>query len=331
MSSFADIADISSVESLAGDGSTRSYYRVHRQKKSYVLQTNGSDDLNFRRFLEANRFYVAMNIPAPKVLAHSESLRWVLIEDLGSEDLQATATFKTLLQSVKLLKTLAPAKVEDAFKKTWLAERTLDEARFIFEMNHFIEHFIEKMLGETIEESLKAELHKLAALASSGPVVFCHRDYQSRNLMKKDSSYVMIDFQDSQWGPALYDAVSLCWDPYFELSNGEREKLFSGYLESLDSTELNADFCALLKNPKQIEKQKNLIIAERFVKAVGSFASFYTTRGKDTHLIYVQDSFRVVQVALLELKKMGIEFPLLTRSTARWLEFAGQRGWSREV
>lgn len=329
VSAFPEISGTQQVEMLAGDGSTRSYYRVHGKNRTYVLQTNGSDELNYRRFLQANEFYLQMGIPVPKVLAHDDSRLWVLIEDLGSEDLQASATFQTLLNSVKLLKFLAPAKVENSFAKTWLAERTLDEARFAFEMNHFVEHFVEKLLGETAEENLKKELYTLAAKSSRGPVVFCHRDYQSRNLMKRGDAYVMIDFQDSQWGPALYDAVSLCWDPYFVLSESDREKLFASYLECLDAKVVNDDFAKLLGDKKQIEEQKLLLIVERFVKAIGSFASFKTVRGKDTHLVYVEDSFKTVLHALEQLEKSGIKFPLLKAKSQNWLKVAQTKGWGR--
>ncbi|HVJ66311.1 MAG TPA: phosphotransferase [Bdellovibrionota bacterium] len=327
---FPGIADAHQIDKLAGDGSTRSYYRVLSGKKTYVLQTNGSDDLNYRRFLEAYGFYANQGIPVPKVLAHHDLSRWILLEDLGSDDLQSLASYDHILHSVKLLRHLAPVSVENAFEKSWLAERTLDEARFVFEMNHFIEHFVEKLAGEKASEPLKKDLFELAARAARGPRVFCHRDYQSRNLMKgSQQPFVMIDFQDSQWGPALYDAVSLCWDPYFVLGEDEREELFAEYLKSLDLKTLNANFQKLLQDEIATRELKEMLILERFVKAVGSFASFKTTRGKDTHLVYIEDSFRTVAAALKRAEPLGIRFPTLHTKVGEWLKLAERQGWSR--
>lgn len=327
---FREIADTHRVDMLAGDGSTRSYYRVFAGPQTYVLQTNGSDDLNYRRFLEAHRFYEGMGIPVPKVLAHHDSSRWILLEDLGSEDLQASATYQNVAHSVRLLGHLAPERVERAFAQSWLAERTLDEARFVFEMNHFIEHFVEKLIGETATETLKTELYDLAARAAQGPTVFCHRDYQSRNIMASSHApFVMIDFQDSQWGPALYDAVSLCWDPYFVLSEADREKLFGEYLDCVDVALVNPKFRALLANPDQLNKLKELLIVERFVKAAGSFASFKTVRGKDTHLVYLEGTFEIVLAAMERLEKLNIKFPELKSRVGHWLQLAKATGWGR--
>jgi aminoglycoside/choline kinase family phosphotransferase len=328
---FQEIADTHQVDALAGDGSTRSYYRVLSGSKTYVLQTNGTDDLNYRRFLEAHSLYTALKIPVPKVLAHHDSSRWILLEDLGSDDLQSSASYENLLHSVKLLKLLSPLTAEEAFSKTWLAERTLDEARFVFEMNHFLEHFVQKLAAESVTNELKAELFNLASRASQGPRVFCHRDYQSRNIMRGTTQpFVMIDFQDSQWGPALYDAVSLCWDPYFILPEAERETLFFEYLQCLDHTQINSDFGRLLKDLDKTHELKELLIVERFIKAAGSFASFMNTRGKDTHLVYLEDSFKTVAAALQSLESRGIKFSVLQTCVVRWLKVCATRGWSRK-
>lgn len=325
----SELGGVQRVDQLAGDGSTRSYYRVLSEGKSFVLQTNGSDEISYRRFLEAQKFYLQAGIPVPKLLAHHDETRWILLEDLGAEDLQSVVSPDYLESAVKLLALLAPAKLEKEFSQCWLAERTLDEARFVFEMNYFVEHFVEKLLGEKASPQLVRELHDLAAKAAQGPRVFCHRDYQSRNLMKSpQGDLVMIDFQDSQWGPALYDAVSICWDPYFVMSFADRDALFATYLAALDPAKLNADFRALVQNADALEQHKHLLIAERFIKAVGSFASFKTIRGKDTHLVYVMDSFKMVAPSLAAL---GLSYPVLNAAVARWQQLAERKGWRRSA
>lgn len=328
--SSKELGEVLRVDQLAGDGSTRSYYRVVGGNGNLVLQTNGADDLGFRRFVAAHEFYVKVGIPVPRLIAYDDKTLWILLEDLGSEDLQALASFDNLEQSVQLLPHLASKNISEEFSKIWLSERSLNQERFTFEMEYFCEHFVNKLLGEQCDPQLKTELLELSKLASQSPYVFCHRDYQSRNLMRHSKhGFVMIDFQDSQWGPLLYDAVSICWDPYYVLSDLDRSRLFDSYLSTLKKQNVSKEVELFLSNPKNIEESKNLLIAERFIKAVGSFASFKTIRGKDTHLVYIQDSFKVVLNSLNSLKDLGHNFPLLLKNVQRWVELSSENRWRR--
>ncbi|WP_350669735.1 phosphotransferase, partial [Pseudoalteromonas sp. 43-MNA-CIBAN-0464] len=53
------------------------------------------------------------------------------------------------------------------------------------------------------------------------PTVTMHRDYHSRNIMRCEQQWAIIDYQDAVQGPLCYDLVSLLRDCYFKLPNDE--------------------------------------------------------------------------------------------------------------
>ncbi len=60
-----------------------------------------------------------------------------------------------------------------------------------------------------------------------------HRDFQSRNIMIKDSNLYVIDFQGARTGPLQYDLASLLIDPYVDLPPDIQSRLLAYCLEQL--------------------------------------------------------------------------------------------------
>jgi aminoglycoside/choline kinase family phosphotransferase len=65
---------------------------------------------------------------------------------------------------------------------------------------------------------------------SAEPRVLCHRDYHSRNLMLREGSLYIIDFQDARMGPDTYDLVSLLRDSYVDIADRELDELIAYFL-----------------------------------------------------------------------------------------------------
>ena len=62
---------------------------------------------------------------------------------------------------------------------------------------------------------LSAALDELCRRLGGDPLVPCHRDYMSRNLIPLAEGVAVIDFQDLRLGPPAYDLASLLNDSYF--------------------------------------------------------------------------------------------------------------------
>ena len=63
-------------------------------------------------------------------------------------------------------------------------------------------------------------------LVPSNPVMgLMHRDLQSRNIMRNNNRFYLIDFQGARLGPLQYDLASLLIDPYVELPQATQSRL----------------------------------------------------------------------------------------------------------
>src|SRR5437762_7567190 len=75
------------------------------------------------------------------------------------------------------------------------------------------------------------------------------------NLIVRDGQAYLIDFQGMRPGLSKYDLASLLYDPYVQLSLGERAELFEIYRSEEHTSELQSPMylvCRLL-----LEKKKN--------------------------------------------------------------------------
>ena len=260
-----------SLDPLTGDASTRRFYRgVAADGRSQIVMDYGapfeapSDD---QRMTELFR---AADLPVPEVWAVHPEDGCLCLEDLGDLMVEtAVIKAKNSLESQNLIEKAVDLAIRIAQKGTPELEkrdpqrsRVLDNDRFGFEMEFFLENFVGhhlKMRGDQAE--LRSELFALAFQASETPhSVLCHRDYHSRNLMiRDDGSLAMVDIQDAQWGPDSYDLASLLFDAYIEIPAGLREGWVHRYCDALGYER------------DEFEHRFHLVAAQRMIKALGSF------------------------------------------------------------
>jgi len=126
------------------------------------------------------------------------------------------------------------------------------------ECRYFRDAFLKNyMKMDCPEEPLENDFSDLADSAlKNGINGFMHRDFQSRNIMVKDHSYYLIDFQGGRIGPLQYDLASLLIDPYVALAFGEQMALIDFCAKTLEnSVRIPVDtfrksvfYCALTRN-----------------------------------------------------------------------------------
>ena len=72
---------------------------------------------------------------------------------------------------------------------------------------------------------LAGDLARLVTRCAASETALCHRDYHARNLLLQAGRVRVIDHQDALPGPAVYDRVSLAYDPYVALDDATRDAL----------------------------------------------------------------------------------------------------------
>jgi aminoglycoside/choline kinase family phosphotransferase len=297
---------------LAGDASTRLYYRIVVNEKSFVLMSwepfAESEDYPF---LSVLYHFQRHQIHVPQVIAQKPELGLILLEDLGDltlerkfwESQNQMNALPFYFQAIdELIKIHYPATVDRSDCTAFSIE--FDTEKLLWEMNYGREHLIEKLAGISLtteqNNKLSQEFESICKTLAYEPKVICHRDYHSRNLMLKLGKMRVIDFQDARLGPIQYDLVSLVEDSYVDLSEESKAAILLDYREK--ASKLKHD----LASKEQFEAILNLQILQRCFKACGSFSSFFNTREDLRYLNYIQPTLKRIVSVLSGLKE---EFP----------------------
>ncbi len=291
---------------LAGDASTRKYFRIISGDESYVLMSwEPFDDPKSYPFLNVQAHYEACGVHVPKVRAVGAHLGVVLLEDLGDLTLERKFWENQTQEAVlpfyrQALDELVRIQFECSKPRSpaSLCQTTqFDTAKFMWEMNYALDHFVEKVAEVSLSESqrteLQSELLEICETLHQQPKFVTHRDYHSRNVMLKLGKTVVIDFQDSRLGPLQYDLVSLFYDSYVQLSDSSVRSLMSYYHE------LALGYGVKDVLSEEFQKVMNLQTIQRCYKACGSFASFYNSRRDTRYLKYIKPTATRVSEALL--------------------------------
>jgi aminoglycoside/choline kinase family phosphotransferase len=148
----------------------------------------------------------------------------------------------------------------DQFDPAWCYQTPAYSKSMILEAEcrYFVDAFLNTYLGlNQPYDKFKEEFEFLAESALQHAVQgLMHRDFQSRNIMIKNSNLYVIDFQGARMGPLQYDLASLLIDPYVDLPPDIQSRLLAYCLKQLTSqmTVTAAEFrrcyryCCLTRN-----------------------------------------------------------------------------------
>lgn len=293
------------VLALAGDASSRRYYRVVVGESSRVLMAwEPFENPDQFPFLNVQRLLASSHVQVPEVIAYDEHKGLILLEDLGDLTLErkfwenqdqslAVPFYKQALDELLHINfsTLKIKMESPAFKMKF------DTEKLMWEMNYAIEHMLLKFCKvrspDSLIDKLRDELKLLCQTLAGEASVVCHRDYHSRNVMLKFGKMRVIDFQDARMGPMQYDLVSLFKDSYVNLDSQRQAELLKYYL---DEAEARLQTPINLSHFMEIYEQQTI---QRCFKACGSFTSFYNSRQDLRYLKYIDKTIKEVYKSLL--------------------------------
>ncbi|MDB4994300.1 MAG: Phosphotransferase involved in threonylcarbamoyladenosine t(6)A37 formation in tRNA [Myxococcaceae bacterium] len=313
---------------MVGGASTRRYFRVTFDDAAtavamFVPEGNKAEEIQkdrlsteFRRwpFLEIGDLLRDHDVLVPRILAEDTLRGWLLLEDLGDDTLA-----NYLLRRPETKSALYTCAVTDlARAQNRLAElppssvvrtRAFDEDLLRWEIDHFREwgleargHFLKPEQRTTFD----ALAQRLAKRIASLPYGFTHRDYQSRNLMVRETDagprLVWIDFQDALLGPRVYDLVALLNDSYQEFDRAFVEARLG---EFADAAGMNATERASLVF------QFDLVTVQRKLKDAGRFVFIERVKGNSSFLKFVTPTIAKVKGSLARLAPADEDMRLL--------------------
>jgi aminoglycoside/choline kinase family phosphotransferase len=270
------------VEPILKGGSDRHYYRFEWTGEKHapmVLMVYTLARRDNPKFVPATRRLAALGVNVPAIYAFDEQRLFVWLQDLGRDDLHAHKDESweqrrplyeaTLREAAKIHGVSAGTLGED---EVAAMEPEFTEGMYEWEQNYFLEHFVSGHLGRDVPDDHAAQtaLAGLRQRLALLPRCLVHRDFQSQNVLIRDGSAWLVDYQGLRPGLAEYDLASLLFDPYVELSRSERYELLDYYagLRDLSFPELREIF--------------HLCAAQRLMQALGAYANLTRNQGK-TH------------------------------------------------
>lgn len=304
---------------LAGDASTRRYYRITSGHNSWVLMVWDPFNPQDYPFLSVQKHLLRNEVHVPLIMDMSPSEGLVLLEDLGdltlerkfweNQDQNLVLDFYKLAID-ELIKIHYPATQDRQPCKAF--DIAFDTEKFLWEMNYGLDHVLIKLCKMNLTEKQTTELKEIfleiCQTLHKEEKLISHRDYHSRNLMIHLNKMRVIDFQDARLGPIQYDLVSLLRDSYVNLSEKISKQLLDYYFEQRrDYRKDNLD----LEHFRHIYELQSI---QRCFKACGSFASFYNLRKDTRYLKYLPHTGKRVIKCLKQFPKYKTFANILTDS-----------------
>jgi N-acetylmuramate 1-kinase len=304
---------VTKVLPLTGDASDRRYFRVLlRDRPSIVLALHaGPIQFETLPFVLIARLMNAIPLPVPEILHHSNALGVIAQQDLGDVTLQAhlgaasadehAALYRQAVSFIALLQHRGEELRSPEYPPYRVA---FDTDKLSWELEFFYKYFVRQYRGLSppvnVQQALSREWSAIVEELASEPRVLCHRDYHSRNLMLREASLFIIDFQDARMGPDTYDLVSLLRDSYVDLSSQQVDELI-------------AYFLAVRGGPTQVSMQAaaefrrrfDVMALQRNLKALGTFGYQTVTRGNTVYIQYIPRTLNYVRANLTKYSRFG--------------------------
>ena len=281
---------VTAIAPLAGDGSDRSYYRVHADpQRTYVLMALSPADAvklaaGCYEWTDVAGVFDAAGIAYPRIVATLPD--GLIIEDCGDQTLEKALAsndhaqlFASCFDIAANLLTISKDSQRVWTQRCFTAEAYLEELHFFRRM--FLDRVLPRALSPADSSALERDFVAISEFLAPFSDFFVHKDFHSRNLMFTAPRIMVIDFQDACIGSPLYDLISLCFDSYMPLTLDTRLELFAAGRRRLEQ-QLPAALVA------SNDEHWAALLLQRQLKAIGSFAKLTLVAAKGDYLRYVR-------------------------------------------
>ena len=197
-------------------------------------------------FLEFSRHFRRHGLPVPEIYGEALDEGAYLEEDLGDATLfdllsatrsgstiapQAVAAYRKVIAMLPLFQVEAG---RDLNYKVCYPRASFDRQSIAWDLNYFKYHFLILSGIEFNEQNLENDFRRLTDfLLGAERDYFLYRDFQSRNVMMRNSAPFFLDYQGGRKGALQYDIASLLFDAKADLPPEFRQQMLEHYLDEL--------------------------------------------------------------------------------------------------
>ena len=276
------------IEELRQEASDRKYYRIKADNVSYVLADNFDKTDQSANFLYASKILKNSSVNVPEVLAFSEDLRFVLLQDLGDESLDINDEYN----DEKILE-MALEQLSKIYFSDQDVLKSVTKESLLLQTNSFMDFCREKKCSNDEIKSLENLRNELVHNLLNQQFIPSHNDFERRNLMMFEGKLFVIDFQDLNMGPIGIDLASIMYEHSYEYPKALIDNLLEKHLKD---NGLNASSAEL----------KDMImhaLAHRSMRVVGTFNKYFKEGKLLNRKLDLEKFLKRIYLALSTLKK----------------------------
>jgi len=265
---------------LAGDASTRRYYRVFSGGSTRILMQDEpfSKDASA---IKCNRYFKELGIRVPELYEINCAKGTIIQEDVGSVHLESISDDDEVNryydEALDIM--VRYQKGAKGFDVSFTKEKFMSE---LIMANDYYSHSKDKNVHVFFNELVDEMMAQKS--------MFLHRDYHSRNLMVSDGHLVVIDYQDARTGPFTYDLASLLIDPYRSIDPEKICRLIKSYHDKMkDVVDITY---------QEYERAYRLCYLQRGIKILGTYAYQKVKKNNDNYTKYIEPSVKKVRAVV---------------------------------
>ncbi|MBP6688342.1 MAG: phosphotransferase, partial [Lacibacter sp.] len=229
------------IEKIPQSGSDRVYYRVTGEPT--CIATSSRNIKENQTFLKFSRHFLKAECPVPGIYAVSADEMIYLQEDFGDKSLldeleqhgyneHVYGLFQQSLQQLAHMQINGHAD----FNYDWcITSKEFGRQAIVSDLLYFRYYFLDTLKIPYDKEKLVEDFEDLSIyLTRVDHKYFMFRDFQSRNVMVKDSKTYFIDYQGGMKGAVQYDVASLLWQAKAELPDEWKNNLLEFYMDCVE-------------------------------------------------------------------------------------------------
>ena len=231
---------------LPRSGSDRQYSRLTADDQRTVMAAYNPNVAENEAYFAFTKAFADAGVNVPEVLAVSDDRTCYLVEDLGSEPLynlvveangspdeHLVQLYKRVLADLARMQVVAGHNIDYSL---CIGTPDFDQTAIQWDLNYFKYCFLKNAHIDFDESKLESDFETIKQDAASAECqFFMFRDFQSRNIMLKNSEPYYIDFQGGKRGPLMYDVASVLYQAKAKFSEELRNQLFDSYIEALQT------------------------------------------------------------------------------------------------
>lgn len=275
-------------------GSARTFTRLATQGKGAILVRYTLERPENALYTRHARFLARHGVRVPAVLLDWPNEEVCVLDDVGENSLEQLVPGLSRAECLALYRQTLDtvARLHGRATRAWRRhpfELSMPFTRHLYEweQNLFCDQFLARHrdVSDKHMAQIRRELGKLIPAQLRAPRVIIHRDLQSSNVLVRNGSVYLIDFQGMRLGTAAYDLASLLCDPYVNLPDEIREELIDEY-------------CGMIPDPRPVRSLFWIAAVERLSQALGAFGRLGAVSTTSYFLKHIPAGVKQLQHAL---------------------------------